>query len=60
MAKTGRIAIINGAFQGIGRHTAELLAERGYAPNERVSKPCSATIPRILDGRRENDCTKFG
>ena len=31
MIKTGRIAIVTGAAQGIGRCTAELLAERGYA-----------------------------
>src|SRR5579864_2203585 len=26
-----RVAVITGAAQGIGRHTAELLADRGYA-----------------------------
>jgi NAD(P)-dependent dehydrogenase (short-subunit alcohol dehydrogenase family) len=30
MAKTTRVAIVTGAAQGIGRRTAELLAERGY------------------------------
>jgi len=31
MVTTGRVAIMTGAAQGIGRRTAELLAERGYA-----------------------------
>jgi NAD(P)-dependent dehydrogenase (short-subunit alcohol dehydrogenase family) len=30
MTKTARIAVVTGAAQGIGRITAELLAERGY------------------------------
>ena len=30
MAKGNRVAVITGAAQGIGRRTAELLAERGY------------------------------
>ena len=30
MTKTARIAVVTGAAQGIGRNTAELLAERGY------------------------------
>jgi NAD(P)-dependent dehydrogenase (short-subunit alcohol dehydrogenase family) len=31
MSKSPRIAIVTGAAQGIGRRTAELLAERGYS-----------------------------
>src|SRR5437016_3151261 len=31
MIKTGRIAVITGAAQGIGRRAAELLAEQGYS-----------------------------
>src|SRR5262245_31938168 len=31
MSTLARIALITGAAQGIGRRTAELLAERGYA-----------------------------
>ena len=30
MTKNGRVAVITGAAQGIGRRTAEVLAERGY------------------------------
>ena len=30
MAKNGRVAVITGAAQGIGRRTAEVLAEREY------------------------------
>jgi NAD(P)-dependent dehydrogenase (short-subunit alcohol dehydrogenase family) len=31
MTKTERVAVLTGAAQGIGKRTAELLAERGYA-----------------------------
>ena len=30
MAKNNRVAVVTGAAQGIGRRTAEVLAERGY------------------------------
>lgn len=42
-----RLALITGAAQGIGRRTAELLAERGYALALIDLKPCSETIRSV-------------
>ncbi len=45
----GRIAVVTGAAQGIGRRTAELLAERGYGLALVDLQP----LPRIAEGALE-------
>jgi NAD(P)-dependent dehydrogenase (short-subunit alcohol dehydrogenase family) len=47
MAKTGRVAIVTGAAQGIGRRTAELLAERGYDLALSDLRPPSDTLRAV-------------
>ena len=47
MAKTGRVAIITGAAQGIGKRTAELLAERGYDLALSDLRPPSETMRAV-------------
>jgi NAD(P)-dependent dehydrogenase (short-subunit alcohol dehydrogenase family) len=44
MIKTGRIAVITGAAQGIGRRTAEFLAERGYGLVLNDLRPTAETL----------------
>ena len=47
MIKTGRIAVVTGAAQGIGRRTAELLAERGYGLVLNDLRPASETLRAV-------------
>lgn len=47
MANRMRIAIVTGAAQGIGRRTAEVLAERGYALVLNDVQPCTATLEAL-------------
>jgi NAD(P)-dependent dehydrogenase (short-subunit alcohol dehydrogenase family) len=49
MAKTGRVAIVTGAAQGIGRRTAELLAERGYDLALSDLRPPSDTLRAVTE-----------
>lgn len=42
-----RVAIVTGAAQGIGRRTAEVLAEAGYALALLDVKPCDATLAAV-------------
>jgi len=42
-----KIAIVTGAAQGIGRRTAEVLAEAGYGLLLMDMKPCTATIAAV-------------
>jgi NAD(P)-dependent dehydrogenase (short-subunit alcohol dehydrogenase family) len=47
MVKTGRVAIVTGAAQGIGKRTAELLTERGYHLALSDLRPPSATLRAV-------------
>jgi NAD(P)-dependent dehydrogenase (short-subunit alcohol dehydrogenase family) len=47
MIKTGRVAVITGAAQGIGRRTAELLAERGYSLLLSDLRPAAETLKAV-------------
>ena len=47
MIKTGRIAVVTGAAQGIGRRTAELLADRGYGLVLNDLRPVSETLRAV-------------
>jgi NAD(P)-dependent dehydrogenase (short-subunit alcohol dehydrogenase family) len=47
MVKTGRVAIVTGAAQGIGKRTAELLAERGYDLALSDLRPPSDTLRAV-------------
>jgi NAD(P)-dependent dehydrogenase (short-subunit alcohol dehydrogenase family) len=42
-----RVAIVTGAAQGIGRRTAEVLAEAGYSLALLDLKPCEATLATV-------------
>jgi NAD(P)-dependent dehydrogenase (short-subunit alcohol dehydrogenase family) len=47
MIQTERIAVITGAKQGIGKRTAELLAERGYSLVLNDLRPATETLSAI-------------
>jgi NAD(P)-dependent dehydrogenase (short-subunit alcohol dehydrogenase family) len=47
MVKTGRVAIVTGAAQGIGKRTAELLTERGYHLALSDLRPPSDTLRAV-------------
>ena len=47
-AKNNRVAVITGAAQGIGRRTAELLAERGWRLALLDLKSCAETVNSIM------------
>ena len=47
MIKTGRIAVVTGAAQGIGRRTAELLAEQGYGLVLNDLRPVPETLRAV-------------
>lgn len=51
--RTMRVAIVTGAAQGIGRRTAEVLAEAGYALALLDLKPCAATLAAVRAGGAE-------
>ena len=48
-----KIAIVTGAAQGIGRRTAEVLAEAGYALLLMDMQPCTATTSTVSAGGTE-------
>src|SRR6201996_7876065 len=50
MNHTGRVAVVTGAAQGIGRRTAELLAERGYRIGIIDVQEAAATVAAIEAG----------
>jgi NAD(P)-dependent dehydrogenase (short-subunit alcohol dehydrogenase family) len=50
MNDTGRVAVVTGAAQGIGRRTAELLAERGYNIAIIDVQEAGATVAAIETG----------
>jgi NAD(P)-dependent dehydrogenase (short-subunit alcohol dehydrogenase family) len=52
-----RVAIVTGAAQGIGRRTAEVLAEARYALALLDVKPCEATLAEVR--RRGADAEQF-
>lgn len=49
MANLGKVAIVTGAGQGIGRRTAETLAQRGYALVLSDIQSCTATLEALPD-----------
>src|ERR1700689_2641060 len=49
MSTTGRIAIVTGAAQGIGRRTAQLLGERGYGLVLNDLRPVTQTLKALRD-----------
>jgi NAD(P)-dependent dehydrogenase (short-subunit alcohol dehydrogenase family) len=52
-----KVAVITGAAQGIGRRTAEVLAEAGYALALVDVRPCEATLAALQE--READAKEF-
>lgn len=51
MATQSKVAVVTGAAQGIGKRTAEILTERGYALVLNDIQPCAAT----LDGLKNRE-----
>ena len=49
MSTTGRIAIVTGAAQGIGRRTAQLLGERGYGLVLNDLRPVTQTLKALRE-----------